>query len=540
MEPRGGAVKNKDRSSKADRTRPARAGAASRKARAERGSWARDAAIAAGLFALAALVRVLFLRGTIDQDLPFSIFYYGDSRVYREFALAILRGELYDNGIPFHPPLFAWVLSRVISAVGENPYAMRAVLAILAAAVAPLTYLLGLRLWPRAVALTGALLTVFSFGLCATAVSANVETLYIPMLVGQALLLTVLGDALEREAGDSGRGDMAAARARGILLLAAANGVLLGLGSLTRAEHLLLMPLVPLILLVRRPRPSLGRLVLVVTVAIGIGLLVIAPWSLRNARTLARYDREHPELAEPLPVFVLVSNYGALNFALANSSGADGTFKPDLITKGTGASGIDLADREQLSLYLHGYREGLRFLTGHPADAAVLVARKIAIGMDAGSLGYGLSNRPGGLTGTRRAVDLFTPTSKFMLPVTLLLLGAGTWVSRRLWRRGSSLWWLALHKLLMCAAFFGYVRLFVHLLPFVALVQASALVAVVSLVRVASLRRLIAAAGLALGALLLVEMGTASVHPWNFTASGSSDASGKIIQDAPIRIAPVR
>src|SRR5262245_49250721 len=160
--------------------------------RTARDRWTRDAAIATGLFALAILVRILFLGGTIDKDLPFSIFYYGDSRVYREYALAILGGELYDNGIPFHPPLFAWVLSRVISAVGENPHAMRAVLAVLGATVAPLTYLLGLRLWGRAVALTGALLTVFAFGLCVTAVSANVETIYIPLLVGQALLLTAL------------------------------------------------------------------------------------------------------------------------------------------------------------------------------------------------------------------------------------------------------------------------------------------------------------------------------------------------------------
>src|SRR5262249_52098210 len=195
---------------------------------------------------------------------------------------------------------------------------------------------------------------------------------------------------------------------RGIRVATVANGVLLGLGSLARAEHLLLMPLVPLILLMRRPRPSLRRLALVVGVSIGIGLLVIVPWSLRNARTLARYDREHPELAEPLPVFVLVSNYGALNFALANAPGADGTFKPDLITQGTGA-GIDFADARQLSLYLHGYGEGLQYLTGHPAEGATLIARKIAIGLDAGSLGYGISNLPGGLTGTRRAVDLFTP-----------------------------------------------------------------------------------------------------------------------------------
>jgi hypothetical protein len=173
-----------------------------------------------------------------------------------------------------------------------------------------------------------------------------------------------------------------------------------------------------------------------------------------------------------------------------------------------------------------------------PGRAVALVARKLAIGLDAGSLGYGMSDLPGGLTGKRRAVDLFTPDSKVMLPVNLLLLAAGIWVSRGLWRRGSALWWMALHKVVVCAAFFGYVRLFVHLLPFAALLQAAALVAIVSLLRSAGARRACAAAGLVVGALLVAELFAASYHPRNFTASGSSDESGKIIQDAPLQLAP--
>ena len=353
------------------------------------------------------------------------------------------------------------------------------------------------------------------------------------MLVGQALLLTALGDALASpDTGTAGR--------RGtVVRLTVANGLLLGLGSLTRAEHLLLMPLVPAILLMRRPRPGLRRLGLVSLAAIGVALLVIAPWSVRNARTLSRYNRAHPELAAPLPVFVLVSNYGALNFALANAPGADGTFKPDLITQGTGADKLDFGDPRQLDLYMHGYRVGLRTLIGDPGSALALIARKIALGLDAGSLGFGLSNWPGGLTGTRRAVDLFTPDRKVMLPVSLALLAAGLWVSRGLWRRGAAIEWMFLHKLVVCAAFFGYVRLFVHLTPFVSLVQASALVAGVSLLRARRGRQAIAWAALAAGALLLIELGAASARPRRFTASGSSDgATGMIIQDAPVRIAP--
>ena len=85
----------------------------------------RTALTCAALFAAAAAARLLFLRGTVDRDLPFSIFYYGDSRLYREYALALLRGEVFDEGIPYHPPLLAWVLAAVIRVVGENPGALR-------------------------------------------------------------------------------------------------------------------------------------------------------------------------------------------------------------------------------------------------------------------------------------------------------------------------------------------------------------------------------------------------------------------------------
>ena len=110
-----------------------------------------DAAACAGLFLAAALIRVLFLAGTTDRDLPFSIFYYGDSRIYREFALALMRGDLFDQGIPIHPPAFAYFLSWIIGSVGERPFAMRAALAIVGAAVAPMTYLLGATIWNRTV-----------------------------------------------------------------------------------------------------------------------------------------------------------------------------------------------------------------------------------------------------------------------------------------------------------------------------------------------------------------------------------------------------
>lgn len=489
----------------------------------------RDALACAGLFALAVIVRILFLRGTVDRELPFSIFYYGDSRLYREFALALLRGDLFDQGIPYHPPLFAYLLALVIRFVGENPAALRAVLAVVAASAVPLTYLLGRRLWDTAIASTAAMMAVFSFGLSVMAVSANAESIYVPLLVAQVLAVLRLGRALENGGG------AAALRA------SAMTGILLGLSSLTRAEHLAFAALVPLALVIGWPGAGLRSIVKVTGVMLATAAIVIAPWTIHNYRTLSRFNANHPDLAEPLPVFVLVSNYGGLNFALANGPGADGTFKPDAIVSTTGGDQLDLRDPRQLGMYLHGYRRGLAWLAADPASSAQLVARKLSIGLEALSLGFGLSDRPGGLSGQRRAVDMLTPDSKLWLPVAMILTAAGLWLSRASWRRGSIVWLAILHKVVICAAFFGYVRLFVPLLPFVFLLQASALTASVRAIPWKRGRLLAAGLGLTLTVALLVELFVHAQSPLNFEASGSSDpANGKLIQDAPMTLKPRR
>ncbi|HEV2845411.1 MAG TPA: hypothetical protein VG477_11240, partial [Thermoanaerobaculia bacterium] len=68
---------------------------------------------AAGLTLLAWLHRLAFLRSNRDWSWPYTIFYEGDSEVFFDYARALLNGRLYDNGIPFHPPGFAWVLAVI-------------------------------------------------------------------------------------------------------------------------------------------------------------------------------------------------------------------------------------------------------------------------------------------------------------------------------------------------------------------------------------------------------------------------------------------
>ena len=487
-----------------------------------------DTAVCAALFLTAAAVRLLFLSGTVDRELPFSVFYYGDSRIYREFAFALMRGTLFDQGIPVHPPAFAYVLSWIIRWTGERPTVVRAVLAIGGATVAPLTYLLGRAIWNRAVGAVAALLATFSFGLCVLSASPNVEAIYVPVLVAQALLLVGLGDAAS-----TGRAKRAAT-------LAVLGGIVLGLGSLTRAEHLAYVAVLPVSIAFGWPSLPRRSVALYAAAMGGVAMLAIAPWTIHNHRALARFNAEHPTLAEPLPTWVGVIATGPLNFALANNARTDGTFQPDAVVAGMGRGRLDLEDAAQADLYLHGYRRGLSFLVGDPGAAVSLLAGKIALASDAYALGFGLSNWPGGLTGTRRPVDVFSPKRRIFKPVSLVLLAAGLWLSRSVLRRGSILWLAGLLGLAVTLATFGYARFFLQAAPFVFLFQAAAVLGATSRWRTRGGRRAAALLGVAVAVALTVELAVATARPLNFRASGSTDpATGKIVQDAAVELEAV-
>jgi 4-amino-4-deoxy-L-arabinose transferase-like glycosyltransferase len=487
-----------------------------------------ETALCAALFLAAVLARLLFLAGTVDRSLPFSIFYYGDSRIYREFALALIRGDVFDRGIPFHPPAFAYFLSWIIAWVGERPAVMRSVLAVAASSVVPLTYLLGRALWGRAVGLIGASLATFSFGLCVVSVSANAETIYIPLLVAQALLLVNLGDAL------------AVNRRRAAVRLAAASGIVLGLGALTRAEHLGLAVILPAALLIGWPKIPRRNVGVAAAAIAGIGLLVIAPWTIHNHVALTRFNAATPGPAEPLPTWVAVTNMGPIVFALGNAAGADGSFRPEALVAGMGQGRFDFQDRDQVDLYIHGYGRGWSSLVSDPPASVALFGRKLALASDAHALGFGLSNWPGGLAGTRRPVDVFTPDRELWKPVALILLAVGMWVSRPVLRRGAIMWLVGFHIVAVTLATFGYARFFLQAAPLVFLFQAAAIVTAASRLRTPASRRAAALLGAALVVALTVELAVGAFHPRNFRATGSVDpVTGKLVQDSVVKLEPL-
>ena len=295
-------------------------------AAAGRGGWS-DARWALVLGLLAALLRVLFVLSGTDRSWPYTAFYEGDSETFFRFARALLAGELYDGGIPFHPPGFAFFLAGLHLLVGAGagnaavPHlAIKLTLAVVVGGGGvALLYLATSAALGRTIAIVTALLAAFHFGLYVLAVAPVGDGFF------QLLLLAVLTLVVRRQEGElrTGRlvllglvwGAMALTRAEGILL----GGLVVGFGAFLCWKNAS-----------TGKDASRWRTLLPWAAVALIAGAVVLPWTVRNAIRLGEAERRLAGgLAEPLPRFVPVTMYGPLNLALANHDGADGSFSPD-------------------------------------------------------------------------------------------------------------------------------------------------------------------------------------------------------------------
>ncbi len=499
---------------------------------------------------LAALLRVLFIFSGTDRSWPYTVFYEGDSETFFRFARALLAGELYDGGIPFHPPGFAFFLAGLQTLVGAGganaavPHlAIKIILAVVVGGgTVALLYLATAAALGRTVAIVTALLAAFHFGLYVLAIAPVGDGLF------QLLLLAAIVLVTRRPEGKltTGRlflvglvwGAMAITRAEGILL----GGLIVGFGAFIYWQN------APADKAASRWR----RLLSWVAVA-GVAAAVVLPWTVRNAIRLGEAERRLAGgLAEPLPRFVPVTIYGPLNLALANHDGADGSFSAALLASSGDSAQLQLTNPEQLRFMLHGDRMAAAWIGAHPGAYLRLVGKKWALYAGALRLGWTQWNVPGGLTGLRRPVDLFVPESPaaFVLWLPALLAGA------LLLARGDARQrhWLGLTLLLTVASlgvvafFFGYARLGLLLLPLWMGVAATALVAFGrwlaarlpedqrGLLRGPRGRSLVATF-----VLLLVAMEVAgTVRGHRFEATGTTlPGSSRLDRDQPIQLRPL-
>lgn len=423
-----------------------------------------------GLTLLAWVHRLAFLRSNYDWSWPFTVFYEGDSRTFFDYARALLAGQLYDNGIPFHPPGFAWLLAAIHALLGAGEadarvpfFAVKAVVALIGSFSVGLLYLLVKPYLGRTVALVSALLCVYHFGLYVLHAAPVTEGTY------QTLLLVCLlawSRRLDHPLAVSARSRFGTG---GALLL----GGLLGALALVRAEAMLVA-----ILLVgvgvagwvaSRPRAWSGARPWVLVAAGWV--LAVAPWTARNAvRLSALNERLGSQLAEPLPSFVPLTIYGPVNLALANNDQADGTFSRAALTSRAETAVLDLNDPQHLRFLLHGDRMAAQWARDHPGAALRLLGRKWGLFFSAWKLGWTQWDWPGGLKGLRRPVDVFVPDSGWAVwlgaPLALvgLVLCMTTPGAPRRWA-----WLVVLVTGVGLAAtglFFGYVRQGLLVLPF--------------------------------------------------------------------------
>ena len=467
---------------KPKRAKPAKVSARGSKPRDGRQGGRQDLLWTLLLTLLAWLHRIFFIVSNSDRGLPVTEFYYGDSKAFFLYARAILAGQPYDAGIPFHPPGFAYFLAGVHRLLGAgDPSAavphlyVKITLALVSSLSVGLLFLLIKPYLGRTVALLTGLLCAFHFGLAVLGTAPVTEGLYLTLLMTCLLIWT---RKLEHPLAAPGIPRPSRRSLWGLLF-----GLFLGLLTLVRAEALLLVALLVGIGLLgwmirpwtsrrsesgppsRDPRGWLPW---------GLALLAFAitltPNTLRNQKHLRRLNVElGSQMEEPLPTLVPLTLYGPLNLALANHSQADGTFSRDVISSQTTSGRLDVRNPQHLRFLLHGDEMAWDFIRQEPAAFGRLVLKKWKLYFGSARLGWTQWNFPGGLAGLRRPVDIFVPYSSAAMAWILGPAFLG-WILC-LWRPGSERRWgllvllLTATSLWVAALFFGYARQGLLLLP---------------------------------------------------------------------------
>ena len=212
-----------------------------------------DISIVAALSVLARLPWVLIVHAVPTSDTYF--YFLGAKSIAAGHGYAIL-----GHPTAFFPVGWPGFLAGLFLLTGPSYAAIEVLNLVLWAVTAGLVCVLGRRLGGRAVGLVAGILVAVAPTIAIYAMRAPSEALFIPLLLIVCLLLT-------------GRRETPSLRR------AAVAGVLLGVAILVRSTAELLPLLLPVWLLLRRPRRESWRAALVLAVASG---LVLVPWAVRN------------------------------------------------------------------------------------------------------------------------------------------------------------------------------------------------------------------------------------------------------------------
>lgn len=190
-----------------------------------------------------------------------------------------------DQGpLAYRPPGYPLFLGAIyeVFGLGHRIYAARVVQAFTGTAAVALVAAIGWMLWGRFVGLVGAAIAAIYPPLVYVGESMYSEAMFLP------LMLAAVAAALMFR------------RSRGQLRWAVATGVLSGFGVLVRPNAAALAPaLLLLVWGVRRPRLSVRSLA-APAVTLACMLLVVAPWTIRNALVLHHFVPVTTELGNTM------------------------------------------------------------------------------------------------------------------------------------------------------------------------------------------------------------------------------------------------
>lgn len=490
-------------------------------------AWKGDALVAAGVFGLALLTRLLFLFASVDRAWPHSIWYEGDAPTWVRWAQALARGEAFEFDLPLRTPGVAYLLHWLSfggdpawgGAEGGPSFLLWKVLwCAMSAAACAVAYLGFRQVFNRRVSLIAAMLCAFSFGLYVTATSLNNETPYMLVLfTSMWLTLRVM-----RGAGPA-------------WLMIVVLAVLHGAAMLLRAEHALAVVMMAAYMMLSAAPVVRARMWRLAPVMIAGAVAVCLPWSIRGSIAVDRFNTQHEPLPvyeqapipwtnearaaldalpafardgnfryitflarqtgqtqvtaehvdaffteqfsyvpQPLSRYVFVSSKGGLDFAMANL--VDPAHHGGFSREALGGDQVEFAfgNPDHLQLFNHGYSIGLKGIADDVPGWLSLVSRKPQRFCDGVSLGLTARNLPIGAEGTRYPVDLVTPRAGDrwaivwrIIVLTMLLGGVVVFMVRRSeLPPGAGVWLLIIaYKIAVTVLFYGYARQAVSILP---------------------------------------------------------------------------
>ncbi len=293
--------------------------------------------------ALRAIVIAAAVTPSSDAD-----WYYGHGAMLAH-GLGYLNGRyLNGQGMPtaFWPVGWPWLLSLAFRLFGVSIWTVGAINWLASALTAWLTLDLGRRL-------TGSELGHSELsgrcGLLLLAVYPN-SILYVPLALTEVMYTALL------------MGGIWLMIARSNWLATIAAGLVFGVATLVKAQTLVVIPAIALIMLCRqdgivRRAPQVAARTIVIFIA---AALVIAPWTLRNHRELGAW--------------VAVSTNGGITLLTGNNDSARGGYTPDDAL----VHSLDpIKERDELAYDAQSRALGMGWIKTHPVRFVMLAPLKV-------------------------------------------------------------------------------------------------------------------------------------------------------------------